>query len=498
MLSVLILAVFGGSKRMRWIAVGSVVVVVALGGLIKLERNTAFVQRIGFLERLASISITDQTIASRFINMSIALKGVKERPVFGWGQENYAVVFDKYYDPRMYRNEPWFDRVHDIIFDWWVTGGTLGLLAYLSIFAATLWALWRSGAFTLAERAILTGLLAGYFVHNLTVFDNITSYILFGTLLAYIAYRSSEHLGAKPIVSGEISRNGFPYAVLVFAVLTAGVVWQVNANAFFANRTLLAAISQQGNPDINLAYFEKAISYGSLGTQEAREQLSQGASQIARATEISLTTKQAFYDVATREMQAQEKVSPLDARFPLFLGVVYQAFGNYEEAARSFNAAHLLSLNKQSIYYEIGQNAIARGDFVAAVAAFKTAFELETSNMDARIFYAAGLIRAGNDAAAQELLKPAIEADRAADSRILSAYSARKRLDLAIPLWQAHIVAKPDDAQAYFTLAALYFSGGNSAKAIATLEAAAKAVPSVASQTESVIQQIRSGTAKMQ
>jgi tetratricopeptide (TPR) repeat protein len=498
LLSVFIFAVFGGSRRVRVAAVASIIAIVALGGLIRLGKDTSFVKNIGFLDRLASISVTDQTIASRFINMSIAWQGVKERPVFGWGQENYAIVFDKYYDPRMYRNEPWFDRVHNIIFDWWIAGGTLGLLSYLAIFAATLWTLWRYGAFTLAERAILTGLLAGYFVHNLTVFDNVTSYILFGTLLAYISHRSSEYVGAKPLVAREFSRVVLPYIALVCAVGTWGVAWGVNAGALSTNRALLAAISQQGNPDTNLKYFLQAASYNSIGTQEVREQLSQGATQVAQATNLSSATKQAFYDAATREMIAQAEASPLDARFPLFLGIMYDAFGNYAAAAEAYQKAHELSPKKQSIYYQIGQNAFTRGDTAAALSAYKAAYELYTENTEAKLMYAAIAIRVGQGALADQLLATLSSSGEAADPRILAAYVARGELAKAIPVWENSVAVRPDNMQTYFTLAALYYQTGSPSKAIEILEAAKKASPGVAAQADPIIQQIRSGTVKVQ
>jgi O-antigen ligase len=111
----------------------------------------------------------------------------------GYGQSNFNYVFNEYYDPRLYAQEQWFDRSHNIFFDWLVTGGFLGLLAYLSIFVAAVYYLFiqpfRKGApetFTVIERGILLGLLAGYFTHNFVVFDNIVSYIFFAITLGLI------------------------------------------------------------------------------------------------------------------------------------------------------------------------------------------------------------------------------------------------------------------------------------------------------------------------
>jgi len=43
----------------------------------------------------------------------MAWEGVKEKPLLGWGQENFNLVFNKYYEPSLYGQEVWFDRVHN-------------------------------------------------------------------------------------------------------------------------------------------------------------------------------------------------------------------------------------------------------------------------------------------------------------------------------------------------------------------------------------------------
>ncbi|HWP61353.1 MAG TPA: O-antigen ligase family protein, partial [Candidatus Paceibacterota bacterium] len=232
------------SKRFKLITAGSIATLVVLGGALYAARDVSFVQNIGFLQRLSSISLSDNTAQARFLNISMAWHGIEERPILGWGQENYAIVFDKYYDPRMYAQEQWFDRVHNIVFDWWVAGGTLGLLAYLSIFAATLWALWKSIAFSKREQAILVGLLVGYFIHNLTVFDNVTSYILFASVLGYIVFRVSHAQGNKPLFAREwVSGKSLPIVASVCGLLALGSVWYVNANAYAANLAILDGLN---------------------------------------------------------------------------------------------------------------------------------------------------------------------------------------------------------------------------------------------------------------
>jgi len=486
-----------GGGKFRNYAVGALAVLAIFAGGLYLGRNTAFIQHVGFLNRLASLTtaLNDDTVHARLLNMGIAWQGVKERPLLGWGQENYAIVFDKYYDPRMYGQEQWFDRVHNIIFDWWIAGGTLGLLAYLSIFAAALWALWRSGVFASAERSILTGLLAGYFVHNLTVFDNVTSYILFAMVLGYIAHRQAAARGARPLFEKEFLPRGALSIAAAGAVLAVwGVAWSVNASALAENETLLNALrQQQSGPSQNLALFKQAISYGTYGTQEAREQLSQAASQIAGSS-VSNDLKLQFLQTAVTELDLQAKQSPLDARFPLFAAVVMDSYGDYADAAAELSRAHELSPRKQSILFEMAQNAELRGDVETSVQYFKTAFELDTDDVDARIYYASALIRAGRDAEADAVLAPIIPSGQAADTHIAAAYAVRKEYGKLIPIWKARIAADPSDIQAYFTLAAAYFAAGDKERAIAILQKVGELAPAVKAQADTYIQQIKSGS----
>jgi len=493
----LALYTFSSASRTAWRRLGiTVLALVFAAGALYVGRDTAFVQNVGFLNRLATISLEDNTTKARFLNWGMAWEGVKERPLLGWGQENYAIVFDKYYDPEMYAQEPWFDRVHNIIFDWLVAAGVLGLLGYLSLFATALYLVWKRATFLLKERAILTGLLAGYFFHNLFVFDNITSYVLFGTTLSYIAWRAfaDEPRSAVAPLSGA-------KAVIVAGVVALGglvLMWFINAPGFAQNRTLLKAVSNQPNPTQNLDFFRQSIAYGSFGTQEAREQLVQAAAGLLSNANVPTDLKQAFYEAALSEIKKQEEASPLDARFPLFRGILLRAAGNNEEALAALTHALSLSEKKQTIMYEIANTELALGQNSAALATLRKAWDLVPENDVARSYYAAAAIRTNNFALADEVLAPVIAAGRIPDQRVIAAYVATGRYDKLVIMFEAAKAANPEDVQLYFSLAAAYFGAGNSAKAIQTLEEVKKVDPTAAGEADALIEEIRSGRATLQ
>ncbi len=193
-------------------------------------------------------------------------------------------------------------------------------------------------------------------------------------------------------------------------------------------------------------------------------------------------------------MLLQEKAAPLDPRFPLFLGSLLDAYGDYADAQPQLQLASQLSPDKQTILFELGLNAQARGDTAGALNYFATAYNLEPDYVSARLYYAAAAIEAGDTATANQLLAPIIASGQAADSRIASAYASRGEYAQMIPIWQAAIQADPTNGQDYFTLAAAYYETGNKTQAIAILQASETAAPGSASQAQQAIKEIQNGT----
>ncbi|MES2966738.1 MAG: O-antigen ligase family protein, partial [Patescibacteria group bacterium] len=167
------IAVFGARfKQVQRYALGALVAIVVVAASFIAARDTAFIQSTPAFARIANIDLgSDLKIRSVIWGMSV--EGVKERPVLGWGQGNFNYVFNEQYDPKLYGQEQWFDRVHNIVFDWLIAGGIVGLLSYFSIFAALFYYLvikpWRQPeqSLSVVERGILVGLIVGYVTHNL-------------------------------------------------------------------------------------------------------------------------------------------------------------------------------------------------------------------------------------------------------------------------------------------------------------------------------------------
>ena len=410
--------------------------VVLVGGFF-LARNTSVVQESPVLARFANISSEELKGGGRSFVWPMALKGIAERPLLGWGQENFNYVFNKYYSPEMYHLEPWFDRAHNIFLDWGVAGGMLGLLSYLSLYFALLYLVWRkqSEHFTYAEKTILTGLVSAYFFHNLFVFDHLVSYILFFALLAYVHSRSlaEQELAAHGQASGN-SRQA-PVLLALSAVVLVLVVYFVNIRPIRANTSLISALItlQTGELTKTLPNFEEAYK-SRLGRPEVVEQVANNAVSIL-ASGISVEDKNAFYEFARRIITMQADQFSDDARYQIITGSFLTSINSsIDEGLVYLERARELSPGKQQIYYEMGSGLINQGKQEEALSVFRTAYELAPENSQARTIYLVGAIYAGDRVVEQELLALIPREQVITNRDILSAYVINGRTSEAVAL----------------------------------------------------------------
>lgn len=442
---------FKGEGKTKKVAAGFVAGVVLLVGIFAGIRNSSFVQNSPVLRRFASFN--ESTIRARTYIYPMALKGFVERPVLGWGQENYNIVFNKYYDPHLYSQEQWFDRSHNVILDWLITGGALGILTYLSLFGAALYVLFRAKHMEIMERVLFLGLLAAYFAQNLTVFDNLLSYVLFFTVLAHLHFHGARDEHAKESEAPlRVTGNPLVPQVIV-AVLLVGTLYFVNARPIMAAVGLISAIQPTEGLGGSLRDFKAVIGLNTFATSEAREQLVQFGMQVARSNEVSNEDRQQFLEYARDQVLEQVAFYPDDARYRLFAGGFFSRVGLNDEGINQLKKAIELSPQKQTLHFELASAYINKRDFTAAVEVLKKAFELDPTFEEARRLYGLGLIYAGKDAEAEEILKPfgGIIID---DDRFLEAFLERKRYDYVSQIWEFRIKRSPANAQTHLGYAA--------------------------------------------
>ncbi|MBI3046040.1 MAG: O-antigen ligase family protein [Candidatus Harrisonbacteria bacterium] len=471
-----------------------IALIIPLG--IFLTKDQPFVKNNPTLARLTSLSFSERTIRSRFTIWGMGWEGFKERPILGWGPDNYGVVFSKYFKSELWRQEPWFDRSHNIVFDWLINAGILGALSYFSIFAVAIYLLWshyRKGNFTLENTLLFTTFLAVYLAENFFVFDQIATYIGFFAVLAYINSISAATAvpGVSPPAGG--GRGGdWPVAAGLLAAPLVLAIYFINIKPLQANLNLLDALAIQGQ-NIPLAFekFNKALSYNTLGNQEIGEQLIRFAISAGGLPELVPDFRDRMLRKAIEEADKSVVENALDPRPYLFLGTIYNKVGLLDLALEVFKKASDLSPQKQQIYFEIADVYIQKGDYKNAVAVLEKSFKLDSEFNNGRINLAAAYILNNQQREAEKLLQEGFGTADVADQILVQVYSRVQNYKRLAGIWGAFVKLEPKNLEYRKSLSGAHLLANQKASATQALEQAIKDFPEFKTEGENLIKEIK-------
>lgn len=491
----LLVAIFDKSDRKRRIVAVSFIgaIVVLVGGFL-LVKNSEFVKKSPVLSRFASISLYEVKTQARAYIWPMAIEGFKQRPILGWGQENFNYIFNANYDPRMYGQEQWFDRAHNVLLDWLVAGGALGVIAYLSLWISALYLLWRRSSDTpFSEKAILTGLGTAYFINNIFVFDNTVTYMLFVSMLAFIHFKSTRLVHPAGSNVEEVDDADMNMATGLVLVCLCLCVYFVNVRVYASGAALIEGLrASQANPvnaEAVIASFKKALSYNTIGRGEIVERLIEAVPRI-NTENVSIESRQKYYALANEAIERQLKDVPGDTRYELFSGSFYVLYGMNDLAFQHLLEAERLSPTKQSVLSALGSLYTSTKKYAEGIEVFKRAYELEESNLMALEYYAVALVTAGRDSEAAALLKEKTGSSDMTSDSFLQIYVNRGEWSKVVSALLSRIKTSPKDMSLRTNLAAAYLQLGNKAAAIRTIREMMSIDPSFKETGEEYIRQI--------
>lgn len=262
------------------IVFGVIIFLAVIAGSLWVFRASSFIQGNQMLSRLTDLSSSDINIAVRYQIWNMSWQGFKARPILGWGPENQTAVFFKYYRPEMREQQPWFDRSHNIILDWLISAGILGLLSYLSIFVFAIRALnknYRGKKIIFEEYILIIGIFVAYFFQNLFLFDNIATYIPFFAILAWIYSVSIQEERAKSETDkAEFNINGvnyFPLAAVLILSISFFYFYFITVKPYLTNKNMFLAIANRNDYAAAFDYFKAADKENTfLGRDEIKAQ----------------------------------------------------------------------------------------------------------------------------------------------------------------------------------------------------------------------------------
>ncbi len=406
--------------KKKWLrVVGKVILIISVISVITILALLLF-----FPNSFVQKEFIDRTSLARPVNWQMAQQGFLEKPLLGWGPENYTVLFPKFFDPCLFTpecgGEIWFDRTHNIVFDTLATTGVFGFLAYLGLFGALFYVLGKKyikqKSIDFWTFAVFSSLPVAYFIQNLTVFDMAVSLMLFVLTLAFGAFLITAKKQKPLEMKLGFKRRGIAVLFIIIFLITLSefVVQPLRADNYII-KALVASGSIQ-----RVEYYKKALVASPLGRYQIRDFFAQqshtiiqnniqdiiGSEQIREAAKNEL-------DFLTEILEQSVKQAPIDYRSTLKLAQNYNFYTplGYDMLAlaeQAGNKAIELSPTNQQGYWALAQTKVYQKDFEKAIELAEYAIELEPDWVTSYTIAAQIARFGGNMVKAEEIAQRAI------------------------------------------------------------------------------------------
>ena len=424
----------------RYISIALLIFILAFGITFWSTRNAIIWQKIPGINRFASLSYNnDSSLQTRLIAAGVSLDAVNpsknslERFLVGWGPENFNIAYNKHYNPEYLKYEGlWFDRAHNKLLDVLVMDGALGLLAYLGIWLSILYLIFRKHQHKSAEISInqclkTSALISpnrsksvsnksafsenpylpasilffsvAYFVQNLFLFDQISTYIPFFAFLAFATriYTDEKQINTDNHSSVSIRKNLYLSVSVVLATIFFTYCLIVYSfTAFYQNIKFTSAIKSGSAQRVfdDVDKFTKPYNYSQRELRNRFLQLM-----------MSYTNDQGLKPLVDKSISLFEEVvlrEPFDPRYFTTLAGAYQVqagLGNVEARKKSdeyYLKALELSPKRQELLYNVAVNVYGdKGDFKIMEEYLDKMLNYAPNVPMAKIYYATAITTEG-------------------------------------------------------------------------------------------------------
>lgn len=379
--------------------------------VILLGSSVTFLKDSSDLQRLTSFSLSEITLTTRVLAWKAGINAFYERPLLGWGNENFKYAFDKYYEPALLQfgySETHFDRAHNIIVERLVNFGVVGLVVYVAYFFGVLWLVLKNQKIHTTKKMVFAGIWCANHVHLLLAFDTALSVLLQFVLLYIVAHEVDIKIVEPKNIKIAIGTS----AVLSIVPLMYGVVYPyISSNYLVKGFTLVDA----GLYTRALPYYEMALRTPSMYFDSPREEFLTAAGNILQSPEITdVSAREWLYQRSHQLVDELINENPYYSHYHelkgnLFIIRVYEGGDYGEQALAQYQKARELSPKRQAYYLAIAQIYNLQRKFELADEQYTKALSFAPDVMLMKLYKGASLMVLGKDDEAKEFILPILK-----------------------------------------------------------------------------------------
>jgi len=318
-----------GHKRLKMCMSALLILGVCIMGTFYAFRQTDFVKNIPAVGRLVNTEVSSTD--TRVMAWGIAIEAWKEKPVFGWGPNNYYYAFNKYYRPEFLLHgwgETWFDNAHSVVMNTLAVQGFFGIVTYLVLYMLFIVSLWRAYIRNVIDIHVLSvgsAFLIAHLVSVSTVFENPTSYLYFFFFLAFLNVQmqaKKTHAGDEHKAKSKDVSTGGTISIIAVVIL---LVYSTNINPARANMQVLSLIKTINiDPQTAIATYPSVAAIPTPHIDDIRNDTVRILSGILR--DPAAATQPWIAELSTlaiEEMKKNMVLHPFDIRVHITLAELY-------------------------------------------------------------------------------------------------------------------------------------------------------------------------------
>lgn len=313
---------------------------------------------------------------------NVGLRSFFDRPLLGWGNENFNLVYYKYTRPNengANLQQAWFDRSHNQVIDILILYGLVGFGSYAIFWVVLISTLMRrvTRGVDLKQRfgyLLLSVFFGAYFVQNLSVFDSTVPLILFYFMLAFAAHRcSTNQADQAPVISSRepVQTHTMLHLTIQGGILmaTAFLMYSINLVPLAKSKEGIQAIiaANQGRYRDADGLFRRSLDGASFTHQEVRRHLATAVLESISRIGAVTQQHQSLFNFAIDSLNRSISEQPYEIRNHLILSQLYRVNaladkGSFQSSIAVLNKALSFAPYRLDLYFELSNTYAALGD----------------------------------------------------------------------------------------------------------------------------------------
>ncbi len=338
--------------------------------------------------------ISTTSIERRLHTWSIGLQAFKEKPIIGWGLENFKIAFNKYYKPisgskNISFQETHLDKAHNEYIDMAVTGGITALIIYLLIIflslAINLKQIFKSSIKDRSNQLWITigftGSILAYAIYAITAF-----HLVVNILWLLLALAWTNNLILKSITPSTTSIFFKAISPIILITIIALSYYSIIKPVLAVDTASKGVIEfYQGKVDKSLNSFKQSLSYKSFVSNTIRTQMAVLA--LNNPTNNQEQTLGNFYNYTNEIINDNFITEPYHSYYHLMFGIYYgrlsKSYPNLlKKAEYHFQKSAQLSPRNGEAYFHWGKMYIDLHDKTKAKIKLDRALLLIPNNKE--------------------------------------------------------------------------------------------------------------------